>query len=946
MGKDGGAKRYKSTLNLPRTEFPMKAQLSRREPEILKQWEDLDIYRRIRETGAGREKFILHDGPPYANGNIHLGTALNKVLKDIIVRYRFMSGRDSVYVPGWDCHGLPIEHQVDKTLGERKEGLSLVDVRQECRAYATRFIDLQREEFRRLGVFGDWEHPYLTMDPGYTAQIVREFGRMVDRGSVYRGRKPIYWCAHCGTALAEAEVEYHDHASPSIFVRFPLVSDPPDALAAVPADKTSVVIWTTTPWTIPANLAIAFHPDFLYTAVRLPDGEVLVMADERVAPVMEELGIEGFEKVGSCPGSAWERKVCRHPLYERDSLCILGTHVTLDQGTGCVHTAPGHGQEDYDVGRRYGLDVFAPVDDAGRFTAEASPFEGQFVFEADPNVIARLREEGRLLKEERLVHSYPHCWRCKEPVIFRSTAQWFISMETNDLRKRAQEQILQVEWIPHWGRERIYGMIANRPDWCISRQRAWGVPIIAFHCTACAETLLDGDLIRSVADRFEEKGPDCWFEEPAEAFLPDGTACGSCGGTSFEKDTNILDVWFDSGVSFAAVLERRGELAFPADMYLEGSDQHRGCFHSSLLASVGTRETAPYRTVLTHCFVVDGEGKKMSKSLGNIIGPAELIARYGAEIIRMWVAAEDYRDDIRISEEILTRLADSYRKIRNTSRFFLGNLFDFDPSRHYVPFRDRSELDRWAVLRLARVIDRVRQAYDRYEFHVVYHRVLEFCVVDMSALYLDVLKEILYVSAPDAPARRSAQSTLQDIVDALTRIVAPILAFTAEDIWKWVPAAGDRPASVHLCDFPEVDPQWADPVLAERWDRIFRFRQEVSRALEIARKGKRIGHPLDAWVRVHPPADWADFLRAFPFSLRELCIVSEVTIEDGPPGEDVFVSEEIPELRIDIEGARGEKCARCWVHDTTVGSDAGHPEICGRCVGELHRIGQGEDEPQ
>jgi isoleucyl-tRNA synthetase len=936
--KENGSRDYKSTLNLPQTKFPMKAQLSRREPELLKRWDDTRLYQRIREQAKGRDKFILHDGPPYANGSIHVGTALNKILKDIIVKFRFMEGSDSTYVPGWDCHGLPIEHQVDKTLGDRKKEMSTAAIRKECRAYATKFIEVQKGEFKRLGVLGEWKDPYLTMNPGYVAQIVREFATLAEKGSVYRGRKPIYWCAQCKTALAEAEVEYHDHTSPSIYVEFPLESEPPAALKGISKDKTSVLIWTTTPWTIPANLAIAFHPDYVYTAVRLPDDRCLVMAEDLVPNVMQELGFSSYEKVGSLPGSQWENLRCRHPLYDRDSLIILGDHVTLDQGTGCVHTAPGHGQEDFEVGLRYGLEVFAPVDDEGKFTREAQPFEGQFVFEADPNVTAGLREAGALLKEDQRAHSYPHCWRCKEPIIFRATEQWFISMDTNGLRHKALENIMNVAWVPHWGRERIYSMIENRPDWCISRQRSWGVPIIAFHCASCNEFLLDGALIRHVADLFEQKGADCWFSDPVETFLPENTVCTNCKGSSFVKDNNILDVWFDSGVSFASVLERRPELAFPADMYLEGSDQHRGWFHSSLLASVATRGTAPYRTVLTHGFVVDGDGRKMSKSLGNIIDPMDLTSRYGAEIIRMWVAAEDYRDDIRISQEILTRLSESYRKIRNTARFMLGNLFDFEPGRHGVPVLQRSELDRWAMLRLARLTDRLRSAYDRYEFHVVYHRALDFCVVDMSSVYLDVLKELLYVSAPDTSARRSAQSTLYEILHSLTRLLAPILSFTAEDIWHWIPDHEEKAESVHLCSLPVVDPDWEDTALEARWEKVFLFRQEVSKALEIARTDKKIGHALDAWVRVAPPDAWGDFLKTFPFSLRQLCIVSEVTIEDRLEGTNIFQSQEISGLAIEVERARGDKCTRCWVYCTSVGRDPSHPSVCNRCLQELDKI--------
>jgi len=935
--KPGGKKPdYKATLNLPKTSFPMQAQLNRREPEILKNWDSLDLHRRIRERAAAWPKFILHDGPPYANGNIHMGTALNKILKDIIVKSRFMEGQNSVYVPGWDCHGLPIEHQVDKVLGKRKKDLSIVEIRQTCREYARKFIDIQREQFKRLGVIGDWEHPYLTMDGAYVAQIVREFGKFVEAGNIYRGRKPIYWCARCRTALAEAEVEYEDHRSPSIYVLFPLRSPPPASLKHLPADRTFVVIWTTTPWTLPANLAVAFHPEFTYAALKLPDGRHLIMAEERIAGVTRETGIPDYEKAGTSLGRDWENLSCSHPFYDRASLCVLGEHVTLEQGTGCVHTAPGHGQEDFEVGRQYGLDIFTPVDDAGRFTEEAAPFQGQFVFDADPKVNALLREKGHLLKEDSLSHAYPHCWRCKEPIIFRSTPQWFISMETNQLRQKALENIRTVQWIPPWGRERIYAMIENRPDWCISRQRSWGVPIIAFHCSSCQEPLLDGNLIRRVADLFEERGPDIWFSDPPESFLPAGTACARCGGTSFEKGMNILDVWFDSGVSFASVLEKREDLRFPADLYLEGSDQHRGWFHSSLLASVGTRGTAPYRNVLTHGYVVDEMGKKMSKSLGNFIDPQEVISRFGAEIVRMWVAGEDYRDDIRISDETLSRLADSYRKIRNTARFILGNLYDFHPERNRVPYAQRDELDRWALLRLARLQESVRKAYQTYEFHLVYHRLLDFCVVDMSSFYLDVLKEVLYVSAPDSPARRSAQSSLYDILGGLTRLIAPILSFTAEDIWQHLPAGEQgKEESVHLCRMPEADPAWLDPDLEARWEKLFAFRQEVSRALEIARKEKTIGHSLDAWVRAAPPSSWTAFLQGFPCPLRLLFIVSEVTIEENLEGPATLESREIPGLSLRIERARGEKCNRCWVYSPSVGGDPSHPTACLRCLEEM-----------
>jgi len=935
LQEPGKAQDYKQTLNLPQTRFPMKADLSRREPLFLDRWRSMGLYEKIREKSRGREKFILHDGPPYANGNIHLGTALNKILKDFIVKAKYKEGFDSVYVPGWDCHGLPIEHQVDKTLGPKKKELSVAAIREQCRAYALKYVEIQREEFKRLGVLGEWEDPYLTMSNGYVAQIVREFATFAEKGNVFRGRKPIYWCAQCRTALAEAEVEYHEIPSPSIYVAFPLRSAPPAGLGCLSPGETWVLIWTTTPWTIPANLAIAFHPDFAYTAIRLPDGRHLVLAEDRVGPVTRELGISEFQKLGHSRGKDWEGLSCRHPLYDRESKCVLGDHVTLEQGTGCVHTAPGHGQEDYEVGLRYGLEIFAPVDDEGRFTKDASPFEGKFVFDADALVREALREKGCLLGDGSISHSYPHCWRCKEPVIFRSTEQWFISMEANGLRQKALQNIDAVRWIPSWGRDRIYSMIENRPDWCISRQRAWGVPIVAFHCGGCGQILLDPAVIRHVADLFENRGADVWFLDRPKELLPPGTVCPACGGGEFAQDKNILDVWFDSGVSYASVLEKRSELRFPADMYLEGSDQHRGWFHSSLLASVGTRGVAPYRSVLTHGFVVDGEGRKMSKSLGNIISPQDLIGRYGAEILRLWVAAEDYRDDIRISQEILTRLSESYRKIRNTARFLLGNLYDFDPVLHRVPLRERSEFDRWAILQFGALLERVRRAYGDYDFHVVYHRLLDFCVVELSSLYLDVVKETLYVSAPGSAARRAVQSTLFEILDGLARIMAPILSFTAEEIWECMPGWDGKEESVHLALFPEVDPARDDQDLGRRWEKVLLFRQEVSRALEVARKEKRIGHSLDAWIRVWGPPDWRSFLSGFPFSLRLLCIVSDLTIEDGPEEEPAFRSLEIPGLIIRVERARGAKCARCWVYSPSVGVASGHPSICTRCLGEL-----------
>ena len=736
---------YKETLNLPKTSFPMRANLPKREPEILNLWESMDIYKTILEKSRGRRKYILHDGPPYANGHIHLGTALNKILKDMIVKSKFMGGYDSDYVPGWDCHGLPIEHQVDKQLGDRKSRMSSVEVRRHCREYAERFIDVQRAEFKRLGVFGEWDAPYLTMNFGYQATIVRELGRFFAQGAVYRGKKPVYWCASCVTALAEAEVEYADSSTPSIYVRFEALDDFSDRINEVKGKKKLyVVIWTTTPWTIPANLAIAVHPDESYVAVETPDA-VYILAERLAAINMETFGIDDYKILASFSGKILEGLKCYHPLYGRESLIILAPFVTLDTGTGCVHCAPGHGQEDYEVGLKYDLDVYAPVDEHGVFTDDVDFFRGKFVFDANKDVIEKLREKGALMASKVMDHSYPHCWRCKKPVIYRATHQWFISMERTGLRENALRAIDTVTWIPRWGRDRIYGMIQHRPDWCISRQRSWGVPITAARCKDCDEIVAPPELFERAARLFEEKGADVWFDADVSGLVPEGLTCPACNSSSLVKETDILDVWFDSGVSWSAVCDKRVGLNYPAELYLEGSDQHRGWFHSALLTSVGSRGQAPYKEVLTHGFVVDGHGKKMSKSLGNVVQPQEIIDKYGADILRLWVSAEDYRDDIRISKEILERLTEAYRRIRNTCRFLLGNLADFDPAEHTVPIEEMRALDRFALDKFNRVIEKIRSAYDDFEFHIAFHTLYNYCTVDLSSLYLDILLSLIHI---------------------------------------------------------------------------------------------------------------------------------------------------------------------------------------------------------
>jgi isoleucyl-tRNA synthetase len=929
---------YKKTLNLPATDFPMKANLAQREPEQLQKWEVAGIYQTLRKNSNGRPRFILHDGPPYANGHIHIGTALNKILKDFIIRSRQMAGFDAAYVPGWDCHGLPIEHNVEKELGSRKKDMSQGEIRRKCRQYADKFINIQRDEFKRLGGFGDWQDPYLTMSYGYEAVIAKECCKFALDGSLFRSKKPIYWCCSCQTALAEAEIEYKDETSPSVFVKFPLMDDLSDQLPALAGKSVAVVIWTTTPWTLPANLAIALHPDFEYQAVDLGNDQVVVLAAGLTESCLQAFGVSEYTVLGPLDPRKLENKRCRHPLYDRHSLIILGNHVTLEAGSGCVHTAPGHGGEDYDVGLKYGLDAYSPVDDRGCFTDEVQGFAGQFVFKANGAIIDALEEKGMLLARADMRHSYPHCWRCKRPVIFRATPQWFISMEKTGLRQASLEAIDKVAWIPHWGRERIHGMIENRPDWCVSRQRAWGVPITVFTCSKCGTTHMTDGLMETIHDLFDAHGADIWFEKTAAELLPPGSTCQQCGAGEFEKETDILDVWFDSGVSHAAVLEARPNLHWPADLYLEGSDQHRGWFHSSLLTAIGTRKAAPYKAVLTHGFVVDADGKKMSKSLGNVIAPKEVIGKYGAEILRMWVAASDYRDDIRISEKILKQLTDAYRRIRNTGRFLLGNLNDFDPSKDMVAYPEMLPIDRYALHSLQGLIDRARKAYEAYEFHVIYHALFNYCTLDLSAFYLDILKDRLYTSPPADLNRRSAQTALYRIADALARLMAPIMVFTAEEIWRHLPAA-DREDSIHLALLPQVDERLRDESLARQWHAIKLVRGEVTKALEAARAEKRIGHSLDAAVTLGLNDEYFELLAPYENELHSILIVSQALLQRGAL-DGAVQNTEAEGITVQVAPAPGEKCTRCWVYDTTVGEHADHPTICGRCYTSLEVMGQ------
>ena len=921
---------YKETLNLPATDFPMRGNLPQREPEIMLRWTELDLDRKLSEPNQEKPNFTLHDGPPYANGNIHIGHALNKILKDIVIKSKRMQGYYAPYVPGWDCHGLPIELKVDQKLGKKKREMTKAEVRKECRTYAKEWVDIQSEEFRRLGIFGDWQHPYLTMTTDYEAATARELARFAERDGLYKGRKPIHWCSSCVTALAEAEVEYEDHTSPSIFVKFPYQDDLPAGFDALVEKPLSFVIWTTTPWTIPANLAVCLHPELPYVAIDT-GAELLVMAEGLHAQVLAELNITEFKIVKTFQADVFEKKECRHPLYDRASLLVLGDYVTLEAGTGCVHTAPGHGHDDYLTGLRYGLEIYNPVDDYGRYREDLEFFGGEKVPAVNPQVSAKLAEVGALLGEDKLSHSYPHCWRCKKPIIFRATEQWFISMEANQLRQKALEHINDVQWIPHWGRDRIYNMIENRPDWCISRQRSWGVPITVFYCGKCDEALADGKIMHHIADLFEETGSDIWYEKEAKELLPDGTVCPSCGHDDFRKEMDILDVWFDSGVSHAAVVEKREQLKTPADLYLEGSDQHRGWFHSSLLASVGTRDAAPYKAVLTHGFVLDEKGRPMSKSVGNVVAPEKVIKQYGAEILRLWVATQDYRNDTRVGDAILKQVSEAYRRIRNTARYILGNIHDFDPATHTVADKDLVEIDRWALSRLEELVNRVLKSYESYDFHVLYHAVHNFCSVDMSAFYLDVLKDRLYTSPTESLERRSAQTAMYRILDALTRMMAPVLSFTAEEIWGFIP--GEREESVHLAEFPSFEDSLIDNALEEKYERILAVRSDVAKVLELARAEKIIGHSLDARVELAADGDLADLLKQESAQLACLLIVSQVEVTDSL--ENATTGENLPGLKIRVSKADGEKCSRCWNYATTVGDHDDHPEICHRCLQAL-----------
>ena len=936
---------WKDTVNLPRTEFPMKANLQTVEPEMLERWNAMDLYGKIRSRRNGAPKFVLHDGPPYANGNIHLGTALNKILKDLVVKSRSMAGFDAPYVLGYDCHGLPIELKVDRELGPKKREMSVADFCRACRAYAERFIGVMSKEFQRLLVMGDWDHLYLTMDYTYQASIARALGKFVRQGLVYKGKKPVHWCIHCRTALAEAEVEYADHSSPSIYVEFPLAEDAAGDLAArIPALKgrnVSVLIWTTTPWTIPSNLAVAFHPEFDYAAYDV-DGRAVILAEGLAETVGKVVGRAFDRPVAKMKGAVLEGLRFRHPLYERDSVAVLGDYVTLDAGTGAVHTAPGHGADDFTTGVRYGLDIYAPVGPGGHFNETVELFGGQRVFDANPNVEQALKERSRLWHRETFAHQYPHCWRCHNPVIFLATSQWFISMDNVRLKRDAtlgatnagptlREAAIDaidntVKWIPSWGHDRIYNMVKSRPDWCISRQRVWGVPIPAVDCTTCGAAIMTAELVEKTAAVFDVHGAVAWWERPIEEFLPAGLKCPDCGGTSFEREKNILDVWFDSGSSHEAVLPFRPELTWPADLYLEGSDQHRGWFQSSLLVGLGTRGRPPFKQVLTHGFLIDLEGRKMSKSIGNTILPQDVIKESGAEVLRLWVASCDYREELRVSKEILARIVEAYRKLRNTMRYLVANLYDFDPAVDAVPPAQMEEVDRFILARYGQLGLKMLESYDAYDYPTIFQAVNAFATVDLSALYNDISKDRLYTFGARSKERRSAQTAMYIMADGLARLIAPILSVTAEQLWQHLPPTAGREESVHLMTFPAAAELKAlvDADLLTRWTRLSDLRERVLAHIEPLRKDKQIGSSLQARVVLSMSPDDAEFLARYQHDLPMLFIVSEVDLRPGSS-----------ETGISIERADGVKCERCWRVVKSVSRDPAWSGICERCQDAL-----------
>ena len=935
---------WKDTLNLPRTAFPMKAGLQTIEPKVLARWEEINLYEQIRTKRSGSPKFLLHDGPPYANGQIHIGHALNKILKDFIVKARTMSGFDAPYVPGWDCHGLPIELKVDKKFGRKKREKNVSDFRRACRAYAEKHVELQRKDFKRLGILGTWEMPYLTMNYGYQATILRKLGVFVEKGLVYKGKKPVHWCIHCQTALAEAEVEYDAHTTPSIYVEFPLATESVSAIGTrVPelnGKNVSVLIWTTTPWTLPANLAVAFNPELNYAAYLHANG-IVIVAESLATSIGEKIGHILKNPLARFKGREMEGLRFRHPIYERNSEAVLADYVSLEQGTGIVHTAPGHGTDDYHTGMRYNLDIYAPVGPAGHFTDDVELFAGMRVLDANTKVEEALEARDRLWHRELLDHSYPHCWRCYNPIIFLATAQWFISVD--QLRKQALHAIEQVEWFPKWGEERMRGMLTTRPDWCISRQRSWGVPIPAVRCVECHESILTASLVQQTAEVFDHYGADAWYERDLSDFTPPDLACPTCNARDFEPEQDILDVWFDSGSSHEGVMHDHPELGWPLTLYLEGSDQYRGWFHSSLLVGLGTKREAPFKQVITHGFVVDEVGLKMSKSVGNVVKPQDIINQSGADVLRLWVAMVDYREEVRIGNEIMARVIEAYRKIRNTMRILVANLYDFDPNLDLLSLDRLHEIDLYALARYGETTSKILRSYDHYEFQSISHTLNSFLTVDLSAFYIDVSKDRLYTLEAQSESRRSAQTAIYIIIDGLTRLLAPLLPITADELWRHIP--GDRADSVHLADFPTDTSSYINHELLVRWGRLLALREAVNVELERLRQKKIVGTSLEASVSLRANGTTAELLErhqndlAMLFITSKVEVIRDVSVPSSPAADEgPHWFDENGVVLIDVRKATGVKCQRCWRYVDSLSSKPSYVGLCNRCIDVMPEI--------
>lgn len=954
---------YSKTLHLPETEFPMRGNLPKKEPGFVEFWQQNHLYeKRIeKRKKEGAPTFVLHDGPPYANGKIHIGHALNKTLKDIIVRYHHMAGNEAIYVPGWDTHGLPIEYAVLKDSGEDRANMTPLELRRKCLAYAKKWIEIQKEDFIRMGVVGDFAHRYVTFDPHLEAKELEVFGEMANKGYIYKGKKAVYWCTHCETALAEAEIEYKDRKSPSIYVKYPMIDVHGLQPEGVDPSKVFAVIWTTTPWTIPASCYISVNPKFTYVWVHNKAADEYYLMNKELAPAsLSDCKVEDYEFVGrEMLGSELDLAKFEHPLAhfapetygDRTIYVLEGNHVTLDAGTGCVHTAPGHGVDDFEVYKTYEnagklhQPIVCPVDEKGHMTAEAGEFlVGRTIWEAEGPVISTLAHEGRLLGKKSLHHQYAHCWRCKQPVIYRATDQWFASI--NDFRDKALKAVDDTRFIPSWGHDRLYNMIRDRQDWCISRQRSWGVPIPAFYCDDCGKWIITPETMKKVEEIVEKEGTDAWWAHSAEELLPEGFKCPHCGGTHFHKEKDIMDVWFDSGSTWNGVLrypheESWKDMSYPCDLYLEGSDQHRGWFHSSLLTSVAVNGHAPYKAVLTHGFTMDGEGRKMSKSVGNVVAPQDVINKYGADVMRLWISSVDYQGDVRLSDKIVKSMSDVYRKIRNTFRYLLGNLSDFDPKTDSVAYADMEELDRWALLRMEQVKETVLKAYDDYEFHVMYHAVHNFCTVDLSAIYLDILKDRLYTEKADSKLRRSAQTAMYEILTTLVRLVAPVLCFTSEEVWQALPNKEEREWSVHMSDMPKVNEAYLDKALDEKWKKRLAVRSVAMKALEEARQAKVIGHPLDAEVTVYADGEAYDIVKAMEKELADFLLVSQTHIVSGTAeAPENAASNEEGTVKASVAVCTLAKCERCWKRSADVDADPKHPGVCARCAHVLTEMGE------